>query len=194
MLSIASVARPQRKPLDGADVRSVLIVDPDPGRAALAAGFSRIGCDVWGADDIAAAIAILQHGSFDLVISEQRLRDGVWSDLLARIALDHSDVRFTVLTKFGSIATAVRAIKSGVAAYRAKPATPEQILADLGNVPAAGPGGADETGPHRTLDRMIWEYIAATVDSAGSLSEAARRLGLDRRSLRRMLAKNPPVF
>jgi ActR/RegA family two-component response regulator len=43
-----------------------------------------------------------------------------------------------------------------------------------------------------SLDRTIWEYINQVVVGAGTLSEAARRLGVDRRSLRRMLAKYPP--
>jgi ActR/RegA family two-component response regulator len=39
---------------------------------------------------------------------------------------------------------------------------------------------------------MIWQYINDVYASAGSMSEAARRLGLDRRSLRRMLNRTPP--
>ena len=44
-----------------------------------------------------------------------------------------------------------------------------------------------------TLNRTIWEYLNQVYVSAGSMSEAARRLGLHRRSLRRMLAKYPPA-
>jgi len=44
-----------------------------------------------------------------------------------------------------------------------------------------------------TLDRAIWEYINYSVDVAGSIAAAARNLGLDRRSLRRMLAKYAPA-
>jgi ActR/RegA family two-component response regulator len=43
-----------------------------------------------------------------------------------------------------------------------------------------------------TLDRAVWEYIARTVETAGTLSGGARRLGIDRRSLKRMLKKYPP--
>ena len=43
-----------------------------------------------------------------------------------------------------------------------------------------------------TLDQAIWEYIHLTIESAGSLSEAARRLGLWRQSLKRMITKYRP--
>jgi two-component system response regulator RegA len=49
-----------------------------------------------------------------------------------------------------------------------------------------------EATEHLTLDRAIWEFISQTVESAGTISEASRRLGLDRRSLRRMLSKYAP--
>jgi ActR/RegA family two-component response regulator len=38
----------------------------------------------------------------------------------------------------------------------------------------------------------MWEVLNEAVETAGSVSGAARRLGLHARSLRRMLAKYPP--
>jgi two-component system response regulator RegA len=43
-----------------------------------------------------------------------------------------------------------------------------------------------------SLARVEWEHISRVLaDSGGNISEAARRLGLHRRSLQRKLAKYP---
>jgi two-component system, response regulator RegA len=96
-----------------------------------------------------------------------------------------------VLTGYGSIATAVEAIKLGASNYLAKPADAEEILRALGEatVGAAAPDG----GATPSLARAEWEHIQRVLtDCAGNISEAARRLGIHRRSLQRKLSKYPP--
>jgi two-component system response regulator RegA len=45
-----------------------------------------------------------------------------------------------------------------------------------------------------SLERIKWEHINRVLeDCGGSVSEAARRLKLHRRTLQRMLQKYPPV-
>jgi ActR/RegA family two-component response regulator len=44
-----------------------------------------------------------------------------------------------------------------------------------------------------SLDRAIWDYLNQVFLASGSMSEAARRLKVDRRSLRRMLGKQAPA-
>jgi two-component system response regulator RegA len=93
-----------------------------------------------------------------------------------------------VVTSAPSIAGAVRAVREGAAAYLSKPATADQILG------AINAGNEDDVPDPSvlTLDRAIWEYMSEIVQTVGSISEAARRLGVERRSLRRMLEKYSP--
>jgi two-component system response regulator RegA len=83
-------------------------------------------------------------------------------------------------------------MKLGAVHYLPKPADADEILAALGGTEAAAPGqGAAVSTP--TLARAEWEHINRVLsDSQGNISEAARRLGLHRRSLQRKLAKYPP--
>lgn len=98
--------------------------------------------------------------------------------------------RFIVLTAYPSVATAVAVIRQGMGDYLPRPASSEALHAALiGDEPEVVLA-APTKWP--SLDRTIWEYINQVWMSAGSLSEAARRLRVDRRSLRRMLAKHPP--
>jgi two-component system response regulator RegA len=91
-----------------------------------------------------------------------------------------------VLTGYGSIATAVEAMKLGAASYLTKPADADQIVAAFdGKQPRA-----DAEVP--SLARVEWEHIQRVLtDCGGNVSRAARALGIHRRSLQRKLSKHP---
>jgi two-component system response regulator RegA len=91
-----------------------------------------------------------------------------------------------VLTGNGSIATAVESIKLGAASYLTKPADADQIVAAFdGTQPA-------EAAKAPLLARVEWEHIQRILaDCGGNVSQAARVLGIHRRSLQRKLAKRP---
>lgn len=129
-----------------------------------------------------------------LVISELRVGGRLLFEFLPRLDRLSSLNRVAVATSYPSVATAVRLTRMGVAAYFTKPVSAKAILAELtsgwrGN----GGGNLEDLQSWPSLDRTIWEYLNQVYVSAGSMAEAARQLGLDRRSLRRMLAKYPPV-
>jgi two-component system response regulator RegA len=101
-------------------------------------------------------------------------------------SLDAATV-IVVLTGYGSIATAVESVKLGATSYLTKPVDADQIL-------AAFQGNADPVlePTAQPLARVEWEHIQRVIaDCHGNLSQAARVLGIHRRSLQRKLAKDP---
>jgi two-component system response regulator RegA len=107
-------------------------------------------------------------------------------------ALD-PETRIVVLTGYGSIATTIDALKLGAVYYLPKPADADDILAafERGAAPPLGTGQTDFNAP--SLERVKWEHINLVLaDCGGNVSEAARRLGLHRRTLQRILHKYPP--
>jgi len=177
-------------------VRRVLVVDEESSmRGRLARDLERFGCQVSVSDDVEAAARIAPGLNPALAVLELRLGSGSGMTLLERLRPALPGTRFVVLTNFGSVASAVRAIRLGAADYLCKPASAEQVLAAAGG----GDASADLAGPTDdglqplTLDQAIWEYIHQTLEQAGSLSEAARRLGLWRQSLKRKIAKYRPA-
>jgi two-component system response regulator RegA len=98
-----------------------------------------------------------------------------------------------VLTGYGSIPTAISAMKKGADHYLSKPADADQILSVYETLRSA-PGDlreAPETVP--TLARVEWEHMQRVIsDCDGNISQAARLLGIHRRSLQRKLEKYPP--
>lgn len=105
-------------------------------------------------------------------------------------------IRMLLLTGYASIATAVEAIKRGAHDYLAKPVDADAVArALLGDDPQPVPQGEAAPAIPETplaLPRLEWEHIQRTLrDCDGNVSEAARLLGMHRRTLQRKLAKHP---
>jgi two-component system response regulator RegA len=169
------------------DPRSVLIVDDDDAfRERLVRAMRDRGYEATGVADHPAAIDAAREESPELAVVDLRLPGesglAVVRDLKA---LDSSTV-VVVLTGYGSIATAVESIKLGAASYLTKPADADQIVAALeGTQPTESPQAP-------SLARVEWEHIHRVLaDCGGNVSQAARVLGIHRRSLQRKLAKRP---
>jgi two-component system response regulator RegA len=169
------------------DGRSLLIVDDDAGfRERLVRAMRDRGFETTGVADHSSAIEAARAESPELAVVDLRLPGesglAVVRDLKA---LDPSTI-VVVLTGYGSIATAVESIKLGAASYLTKPADADQIVAAFD-----GTQPPDDTlAP--SLARVEWEHIQRILtDCDGNVSQAARVLGIHRRSLQRKLAKRP---
>jgi two-component system response regulator RegA len=80
----------------------------------------------------------------------------------------------------------VESIKLGAASYLTKPTDADQIVAAFDGMPPPD----DAQAP--SLARVEWEHIQRVLaDCDGNVSQAARVLGIHRRSLQRKLAKRP---
>jgi two-component system response regulator RegA len=138
---------------------------------------------------------IAANGAPDLIAAEYRLAGKRLDDLL-EVVPQALWPRLVIVTAYASIASAVRAVKLGVGGYLIKPARGDQVLRAAGySVAGDAPDVLalhNAAQPYLSLDRAIWEFLTQAVEDAGTLSGAARLLGLHARSLRRMLAKYPP--
>lgn len=110
---------PRRDPSEGP---SMLIVDDDSiVRFGFCANVRRLGFRVFEADSCASAVATFTSARPDVVVVDLRLPDGDGLDLIARIhAVDPGAIVF-VVTGYGSIDFAVRAVKEGAENFFTKP-------------------------------------------------------------------------
>lgn len=173
--------------------RSILVVDDDEVfRARLARAFSERGLEARTAAGFDEAIAAASAAPPDLAVVDLRmpgLRNGL--DVLRALLEIDPDTRVVVLTGYGSIATAIEAVRLGAAYYLPKPADADEVLAALEQ--DSSPSGSDAANGTPSLARAEWEHIHRVLeDCEGNISEAARRLGINRRSLQRKLQKYPP--
>jgi two-component system response regulator RegA len=152
------------------------------------------GLEVRTASDAPAALVEARKGEPpELAVVDLRMPGGSGLDVVRELKALEPAMRILVLTGYGSIVTAVEAIKLGATNYLTKPADADEILNVLqADSPDAGQASNPALSPP-SLARTEWEHIQRVLaDCAGNISEAARRLGLHRRSLQRKLGKNPP--
>jgi two-component system, response regulator RegA len=175
---------------------SVLVVDDDDVfRARLAKALRGRGYDAREAADGAAAVASAREDSPELAIVDLRMPGTSGLTVLQELRAIDPETRVLMLTGYGSIATAVEAMRLGAIGYVTKPADVDQILNEFTRHEAEAPVAGDKALPSTTptLARTEWEHIQRVLtDCAGNVSQAARVLRIHRRSLQRKLGKAPP--
>jgi two-component system response regulator RegA len=173
---------------------SILIVDDDDTlRDRLARALGDRGFEVQVAGDYDEAMAMASVECPDMAVVDLRMPGRSGLELIRDLKALEAETRIVVLTGYGSIATTIDALKLGAVYYLPKPADADDILAAFarGAAPPLGAGQGDFSAP--SLERVKWEHINLVLaDSGGNVSEAARRLGLHRRTLQRILHKYPP--
>lgn len=173
-------------------LRRVLVVDDHALWAdQLQRSLRRRGIDCDLAADGQQAIEAASANSYGGVLLDLRLGDDSGLASLAALRAVAPRAKIVLLTAYASIATAVAAIKLGADDYLAKPVDLPSILHALGERSEGMPTAPEELTP---LGRVEWEHIQrALTETGGNISQAARRLGVHRRSLQRKLAKRPPA-
>src|SRR5512133_1449757 len=101
---------------------SVLVVDDEPGIAALCKRIlSRAGYDVTSLTDPRVAIEHLQENRVDLLVVDIRMPEVDGFDVISRAQMVQPDIAVLVMTGFGTVETAIRALRQGVDGLLLKP-------------------------------------------------------------------------
>lgn len=173
---------------------SILLVDDDERlRSRMARAFEERGYEVQQAEGYDDAIAIAQRESTELAVVDLRMPGKSGLELVRDLHRIDPATKIVVLTGYGSIATALEAVRLGATHYLTKPADVDEIIAAFGRGEARDGGEASlETAATPSLARVEWEHIQRVLtDCDGNITKASERLGIHRRSLQRKLAKYP---
>lgn len=173
---------------DHVSANQVLIVDDNAvASRLLAAGFERMAVTTYTSNSCATAMQALRTHAPALCIVDLQLGTESGLDLIRAIRGEHPAALVVLLTGYGSIEVAVRAVKAGADQVIEKPVTAREILARVqGDYTAA----AIDTP---SVDRAVWEHVSRVLaDCSGNKSEAARRLRKPRSWLQRYLGRQAP--
>jgi two-component system response regulator RegA len=172
-------------------MRVLLIEDDQSFRTTLALALERRGCEVIQATDRATALQEASAGDIQGIILDMRLGGTDGMSLIPELQKFLPRSRLVVLTGYGSIPSAMEAVRHGAHDYLLKPAGANQVLAALRGETAASP--RPDAGDIPSLARLEWEHIQRVLhECGGNISRAAVALGIDRRTLQRKLSKLPP--
>jgi len=169
---------------------TMLVVDDDERlRERLGKAFAERGLRVLLAQDHAAATALASSHQIDRAVIDLRMPGPHGLAVIQELVGLHPEIEIVVVTGYGSIATAVEAMRLGARDYLTKPAHADRILAafDTDPVPTQ-----EMEFDIPTLAKLEREHIERVLrECNGNVSRAARALGVHRRTLQYKLAKFP---
>ncbi len=174
---------------------SIMLVDDSLVlRDRLVEAFQERGLRVSVAGTCDEAVQVFRREPTDLAVIDLRMPGRSGLTLIPDLKKISPEVKIVVLSGFGSIATAIDAIRAGATNFIPKPADADDILL------AFARGDTEVELQEETSDISVptlaqaeWEHIHRVLaDCSNNISEAARRLGIHRRSLQRKLRKRAP--
>ncbi len=166
---------------------TVLVVEDDGAyRDALGRTLRRAGFRAVLVNGLTEATGACAATPPDLALVDLRLDDGDGVSVVRMLAASVPACRCVMLSGHGTIAAAVEAMRAGAVDFRTKPLTGAELVQALRD--------AVDPLPAESLDAVERGHILGVLQACGgNISEAARRLGLHRRTLQRKLQKLPPA-
>ena len=177
--------------LTAADMSMLLLDDDAVLRTRLGRALESRGFVVTLASSVADAVTAVKASPPAFAVLDLRLEDGSGLTVVDALRAARPDARIIMLTGYGNIATAVAAVKAGAIDYLAKPADADDVVKAL-MIASVTESPAPPDNP-MSADRVRWEHIQRVYELCGhNVSETARRLGMHRRTLQRILVKRAP--
>ena len=190
MVTVAAATPSVEERIAALEDRSLLLLDDDQAlRTRLGRALESRGFEVTTVSSVAEANEALRTKQPAFAVLDMRLEDGNGLKVVETIRERRDDARIVMLTGYGAIATAVAAVKAGAVDSLSKPADADDVVKAL---LAAGDAPEPPENP-MSADRVRWEHIQRVYELCDhNVSETARRLGMHRRTLQRILAKRAP--
>ena len=133
-------------------------------------------------------LAQIKLSAPEYAVVDMRFEDGCGLDVISALKQQRPDARAIILTGYGNIATAVRAVKLGAVDYLTKPVDADDIIS--ASACAEGRQAEAPRIPCRRLN-VRWQHIQQVHEACGrNVSETARRLNMHRRTLQRILSRS----
>ena len=176
---------------------SILLVDDDERfRSRMARAFEERGYEAQQAEGYDEATKIAERESTEYALVDLRMPGKSGLEVVRALHRIDAATKIVVLTGYGSIATALEAMRLGATHYLTKPADVDEVIASFDRadtgVREEVPSAESETPQTPSLARVEWEHIQRVLtDCGGNITKAAEKLGIHRRSLQRKLSKFP---
>lgn len=169
---------------------TVLVVDDDPTfLSTFRRELERRDWRVETAESAAEATAAARTRRPTVIVLDVMLGDANGIELIESLRKEAPSVRIVMTTGHPTFTNAVEAMRLGAHHFVPKPCTVERVLAAAAMLPP----GMKDVPAHASLAQSERAHIDRVIAACrGNISEAARRLGMHRRSLQRKLRKHVP--
>ena len=172
-------------------IGTTLLVDDDAEfRQRMARALRERGVDVIEAFDAHSGWASAQQCVPKQAVIDLNMPGPSGMDLVELLHRNYPSLRIFVLTGYGSIASAVKAMQLGASSYLTKPVHADELHELLSAPQVLLPPNEEKSSNAPSLEEVEWEHIQRVLlDCDGNITKAATILGIHRRSLQRKLAR-----
>ena len=170
-------------------IRRVLIVDDEPDiRELLEITLQRMGLQTLAAADLESARLMLAEQPVDLCLTDMRLPDGNGIELVEYIQQHHPELPVAVITAYGSMDSAVAALKAGAFDFVSKPVDLAMLRNLVDSALRLSGGGRSGEHPRPAADRM---HTPRAIDRIVAQAPASQRMVA---TIRKLARSQAPVF
>lgn len=167
--------------------QQVLVIDDEPDiRELLDITLMRMGVDATLAENITQAKQFLERQTFDLCLTDMNLPDGNGIDLVAHIQKEYPSTPVAVITAYGSMETAVTALKAGAFDFVSKPIELKHLrdlVQSAFKLPSEAVSSSTPTNPSE-----------APQDSAKKILGESKAVALLRKQVAKLARSQAPVY
>ena len=167
--------------------QQVLVIDDEPDiRELLDITLMRMGVDATLAENITQAKQFREQQAFDLCLTDMNLPDGNGIDLVAHIQKEYPSTPVAVITAYGSMETAVTALKAGAFDFVSKPIELKHLrdlVQSAFKLPSEAISSSTPTNPSE-----------APQDSAKQILGESKAVALLRKQVAKLARSQAPVY
>lgn len=109
--------------------RIMVVEDDESLKRVTQVQLEKCGYQTSVATDASEALTLLEHEAVDLIITDLNLPGMSGLELLKKVRIEYPETTVVVVTAYGTIETAVEAMKAGAYDYIAKPVHPDELRA-----------------------------------------------------------------
>lgn len=173
------------------NLESALLVDDDHAfRTTLQSAFRRRGIRTRTAATVQEGLILLEDEPVDLIVLDHRLPQADGLSGIPRYREACPDAVIVMLTGHGDIPLAVVAMRRGADLFLTKPIEVDRLLTEAKAVSVDQKAQARAAAPSLNLEEIEKDAISRAMrQSGGVVTEAAKLLGIDRRTLQRKLRR-----
>tara|TARA_R110002049_G_scaffold182041_2_gene349716 strand:- start:139043 stop:140410 length:1368 start_codon:yes stop_codon:yes gene_type:complete len=132
-------------------VKHILIVDDEPDiRELLEITLSRMQLEPTAVANVKDAKSVLSSQPVDLCLTDMKLPDGDGIELVSHIQNEYPNIPVAVITAFGSMDTAIRALKAGAFDFVSKPIDLKALRKLVSGALMLSHKNGDESSAHET--------------------------------------------
>jgi two-component system NtrC family response regulator len=156
----------------------ILVVEDDESlRRVTQAQLEKCGYETYAAADASEAIVLLEKHSFHLALTDLNLPGVSGLTLLKKIRLEYPETTVVMVTAYGTIETAVAAMRAGAYDYIPKPVHPDELRALVARVLERHRLIEEVQLLRTTLDQKYgFEHIIGRSDSLLQVLDSAARV------------------